>query len=161
MNDNPTGATMLARANRVRDKVKAQLPNYPPGRGNHPLNYLYYLKHYCYKQVQVQTKPTIVLKYASFEAFLHCPSFETVRRRTQEIQHEEKERIWAQVAFNLGWTNSTDIECRARVEGMKEFNKLAKHSDLLPTKRTREKRNRNENVHVEYFSDKQLNLDDF
>jgi hypothetical protein len=158
-NDNPTGETMLTRANRVRDKVKAQLPNYPPGRGNHPLNYLYYLKHYCYKQVRVQTKPTIVLKYASFEAFLHCPSFETVRRRTQEIQHEERARIWKQVEANLG--RELDQEGREGEEPRKEFDRLAKQSDLLPTKRTREKRNRNEKVHVEYFSDKQMRMGDF
>jgi hypothetical protein len=159
---NPTGAQMLARGYQVKLNLYSHLPSYPPGRGSHALNYLYYLKRFCWRSVRVQTTPTITLTYASFEAFRHTPTYESVRRRTQEIQHDERERIWLLVAEKLAYPDFKDKAWRKTNEAAKAaFNELAKTSVYLPTKRTREKRGRFENAQTHYYSDRQMAVSDF
>jgi hypothetical protein len=84
-NDNPTGAQMLARQLRVRDMVLEALREYPQGRGDDALLYLYILRKHYWRLVQVRMKDGVSIKTRTFNDFLMLPSWETCRRRRQEL----------------------------------------------------------------------------
>lgn len=73
---NPSGATMLERGERVKDRVKAILINYPQARGDDTLLIWRYLR----------ANTGVRLKFNDFKQLLMCPAFETIRRRRQELQ---------------------------------------------------------------------------
>jgi len=161
---NPSGKTMLDRANKIGDMVLDVLKHYPQSRGDHMLVWLGVLRRYYWKLVRISTKPTLQMTWVSFDAFFYCPSFESCRRRAQEWQHDEKERIWMEVAAQypeLLVQYGNDVEWRENELAVKAFLKLAKKSDILPMARTIRKRMRNESVHEKYFTDRQLGLEDF
>jgi hypothetical protein len=155
----PTGKEMIDRTRRVYDMVEAVLRNVPQTRGDHMLLYVNVLRRYYWKLVKVTTRPTLILEYASYDAFFLCPAAETCRRRSQEIQHDERERVWKMVAENYpSLANQADF--RDNEMCLKEFMKLAKTSELLPTERVIRKRRRNQEVHAHEFSTGQMSLDD-
>lgn len=86
MSDNPSGALMLSRQLKVRQMVLDALKEYPQGRGDDMLLYLYILRRHYWRQVRVSVKPSLIINYGSFENFLNSPCFETIRRRRQEWQ---------------------------------------------------------------------------
>jgi len=75
----PSGATMIARTIRVKDKVKDILKTWPSTRGDDVLLVYRYLRRY---------HPDVRLSAAQFEALLFIPSFETITRRRREVQIE-------------------------------------------------------------------------
>lgn len=159
MNDNPTptGSEMIERTRRMKDMVEVVLINFPQTRGDYLWLWITVLRKFYWKLVRITTKPTLKMEFASFEAAFLIPTPESCRRRSQEIIHEEKERIWGLIPV----PNGLDIEeFRESEEGKKAFMKLARNSQLLPTERVIRKRIRNERVHNHEFGNGQLDLND-
>jgi hypothetical protein len=74
----PSGATMIKRACRIKDKVKDILERYPQTKGDDlQLTWRYYME---YTEVR--------LSFQTFKALLLCPAPETLSRRRRELQHE-------------------------------------------------------------------------
>lgn len=79
---NPTGAMMVERTYRVRDRVREILQEFPSSRGNDTLLIYRYLRRF---------HPEVRITFTAFEAMMRVPAFETIRRRRQELQVEEPE----------------------------------------------------------------------
>ena len=133
------------------------------------LLYIMVLRKYYWRLVRITTKPTLILEFASFDSFFKIPAAETVRRRAQECQHAERERIWGIVAERYPGLvtipdpldkNINPNEWRKNETCKAEFMKIAKTSQLLPTERVIRKRWRNETAHVHEYTDQQMSLGD-
>lgn len=85
--DDPTGAEMVERTEKVKDRVKHIITEYPQTKGDDlQLVWRYY---------QVYTN--VRIKFSVFKDLLMCPSPETIRRRRQEIQAIERNSVDAGV----------------------------------------------------------------
>lgn len=158
-NERPTGADMILRSRRCKDQVLQVLKECPQARGDHMLLYIMVLKRFYSPYVKVTTRPRLSLEYKNFKAFFFCPAAETIRRRCQEIQSEERERIWKLVAMKHPTMSLQEMmHTPACIE---EFCKYAAESEVLPRERTLRKRMRNELAHVHEFGKGQLSLGDF
>lgn len=78
-NPNPSGAEMLGKTVRVKDNVKEIYLCYPSTRGDDRLLIKRYLDTFC---------PQVRLTAKQFELLRTIPSFETIRRRGQELRRE-------------------------------------------------------------------------
>lgn len=78
-NKNPSGAKMLKRTEKVKDRVRRILLQFPATKGDDTLLTYRYLREF---------HPQVRLTFAQFEALLYIPAFETIRRRRQELQAE-------------------------------------------------------------------------
>jgi hypothetical protein len=78
----PTGAKMIQRTIKVKDRVKEILLDYPSTKGNDTLLIYRYLRRF---------HPNVKLTANQFKEMLRIPSFETVRRRRQEWQGKNEE----------------------------------------------------------------------
>lgn len=77
--DNPSGAEMLAKTEKVKDRVEFILNKYPQAKGD----YRILDWHYCRLFTGVR------LSFANFKKLRACPSFETIHRRYREICKEK------------------------------------------------------------------------
>lgn len=78
MNDKyPSGEKMLARTEKVKDRVKEIYIIFPSTRGDDRLLIKRYLDRFC---------PQVRLSAKQFELLRTIPSFETIRRRGQELR---------------------------------------------------------------------------
>lgn len=78
----PTGATMVLRTEKVKDRVEQIYLTYPSTRGDDRLLIKRYLDIYC---------PQVRLTAKQFALLRTIPSFETIRRRGQELRHDKPE----------------------------------------------------------------------
>lgn len=78
----PSGETMLARGIKVKDRVKEIYIIFPSTRGDDRLLIKRYLDRFC---------PQVRLTAKQFELLRTIPSFETIRRRGQELRHDNSE----------------------------------------------------------------------
>lgn len=79
----PSGATMVLRTEKVKDRVKHILTMFPQTKGDDlQLMWRYY-----------QLYTPIRIKFSTFKELLMCPSPETIRRRRQEIQAPERKAV--------------------------------------------------------------------
>ena len=85
-NPEPTGAQMIARSLKVKQMVLEALQEYPQGRGDDMLLYIYILRRHYNKLVQISMRNGVSIKTRTFADFLMLPSWETCRRRRQEYQ---------------------------------------------------------------------------
>ena len=83
MNDTPTGPEMLARSEKVKDRVAWLLTRYPQCKGDDLQLMWRYYKHYTHIRIQ----------FSDFKELLMSPSTETIRRRRQELQKPEKDAL--------------------------------------------------------------------
>lgn len=151
-NPNPTAEQMRNRTERVYDRVKYVLEHFPQTRGDHLLCWIVVLRKYYNKLVKIDTENgKLTLSFKTYDCVFMVPAPETVRRRCQEIQHDEKERIWRIVANNLK-IDVFEPEWREREDAMEEFKKIARDSVYLPTERVIRKRKINEKAHFDYYS---------
>ena len=124
-NKNPTGAQMIERTRRMKDMVQSALEDYPPCRGDDMLLYIYVLRKNYWRLVRISTaNGSLSLDFGSFENVMKIPSFESARRRRQEIFENIRHQI--------------------------ERGEIAS-SRLLPTERVRHKRHLNESAHRHEF----------
>jgi hypothetical protein len=80
-NPNPSGATMIARGERVKDRVMELLEKYPQTRGDDlQLAFRFYRAY-----------TGIRIKFSTFQALLMAPAPETISRRRRECQNEHPE----------------------------------------------------------------------
>ena len=77
----PTGAKMVARTERVKDRVEKILKEWPSTRGDDRLLQWRYLRAYT----------GVRLSFSQFESLRIMPSPETITRRRREIQAENEE----------------------------------------------------------------------
>lgn len=82
-NKTPTGQVMVERTEKVKDRVKSILTQYPPCRGDDTLLIWRYWRRYC----------GLNIEFNDFQQLLRATSSETIRRRRQELQHDEYKRI--------------------------------------------------------------------
>lgn len=75
----PSGELMLSRTVKVKDRVKEIYMDYPSTRGDERLLVKRYLDRFC---------PQVRLTASQFELLRTIPSFETIRRRGQELRRE-------------------------------------------------------------------------
>lgn len=129
-----TGAQMFERTIPVREMVLDALTNYPSCRGNDMLLYIHILRKNYWRVVRIDMKCGLTMKFQEFKDIMRVPSFETCRRRRQEIQEIEKHRI-------------------SRGEIL--------YSNLLPKEKTVKKRKKLENAYRHMMCDKQLNIMDY
>lgn len=81
--DDPSGAQMVARTEKVKDRVAHLLKTYPQTKGDDlQLIWKYYQK---YTDVRIS--------FQNFKSLLMCPSPETIRRRRQELQQPERQAV--------------------------------------------------------------------
>jgi hypothetical protein len=83
MNDTPSGSQMLARGEKVKDRVAWLLKRYPQCKGDDLQLMWRYYQHYT----------EIRITFTNFKQLLMAPSMETVRRRRQELQSPEKQAL--------------------------------------------------------------------
>lgn len=133
-NSNPTGAEMHKRNEKHKIMVEETMHNIPQATGDDNLLYFQVLRKYYWRIVRISMKDGFSMTCASFKDFFMLPSFESIRRRRQEIQAKEKKKI-----------------LRGEITS----------SDLLPTERTIRKRKRNENAQRHYQSNGQLSISDY
>jgi hypothetical protein len=74
---NPTGKEMLEKTEKVKDRVKEIYIIFPSTRGDDRLLIKRYLDRFC---------PQVRLSAKQFELLRTIPSFETIRRRGQELR---------------------------------------------------------------------------
>lgn len=99
----PSGAEMVLKTRRVKDEVEQILREYPSSRGDDRVLIYRYVRNYC---------PQIKLSFKSFEDLFKIPSFETIRRRGQELRREHDE---------LQPTEKTQKKRFRRAEAMKNY----------------------------------------
>ena len=75
----PSGADMFLKTGIVKENVKAIYKDYPSTRGDDRLLIWRYLRRHC---------PQVRLTFAQFDALRSIPSFESIRRRVQELRKE-------------------------------------------------------------------------
>lgn len=75
----PTGACMVARTLKVKDQARAILEQWPQARGNDSIGIFRWLRRYY---------PELRISFTQFEVLLRTPTFETYRRRAQELRHD-------------------------------------------------------------------------
>ena len=81
--ENPTGALMVNRAEKVKDRVAYILTQYPQTRGDDlQLVWRYY-----------QLYTNVRIKFSDFKALLMCPAPETISRRRRELQEPERAAV--------------------------------------------------------------------
>jgi hypothetical protein len=81
--DNPTGAMMVQRTEKVKDRVAYILTQYPQTRGDDlQLVWRYY-----------QLYTNVRIKFSDFKALLMCPAPETISRRRRELQESERKAV--------------------------------------------------------------------
>jgi hypothetical protein len=80
--DNPSGSEMFAKTVKVKDNVKEIYIIFPSTRGDDRLLIKRYLDRFC---------PQVRLTARQFEFLRSIPSFETIRRRGQELRHDNPE----------------------------------------------------------------------
>ena len=76
-NPNPSGAEMFNKTAKVKDNVKEIYQIFPSTRGDDRLLIKRYLDRFC---------PRVRLSAKQFELLRTIPSFETIRRRGQELR---------------------------------------------------------------------------
>jgi hypothetical protein len=76
---NPSGAAIFLKTAKVKDNVKTIYLEYPSTRGDDRLLIKRYLDRFC---------PQVRLTAKQFELLRTIPSFETIRRRGQELRAE-------------------------------------------------------------------------
>ena len=169
-NPNPTGSEMMQRSMRMHDMVKVILVNFPQTRGDHLLLWITVLRKFYWKIVTVTTKPTLKMEWVSYDAAFLTPSPEGARRRCQEIQSSERTRLWDIVAEHhpdlVIWAASNadsdgkidPLAWRENEQCKKEFMKLARTSELLPTERVIRKRMRNQAAHISNYGLGQMSV---
>lgn len=151
MRDNPSGAKMLERTIKVKSQVKDILETYPATKGSDMLVIYRWLRRY-YPHIQI--KPT------EFKELFLIPSFETVRRRRQELQHEQRERIRTMLFQRHPEYNALRLseELDRTLNGaLDEFGEV----NIQPTNRTRRKRARRETAFRDNFGRGEVTLADF
>lgn len=75
----PTGAEMLIKGERVKDRVEYILNKYPQAKGD----YRVLDWHYCRLFTGVR------ISFSDFKKLRACPSFETIHRRYREVCKEK------------------------------------------------------------------------
>jgi hypothetical protein len=94
MNDNPTGAEMMRRSEKIKYRVLAALYEYPQCRGDDMLLWLHIIRAHYWRIAKVSTKNGgLSIICSKFQDYMMLPSFETCRRRRQEWQEIEKHKI--------------------------------------------------------------------
>ena len=78
--DFPTGKEMFDKTKKVKDMVEEVYIKYPSTRGDERLLVWRFLRMFC---------PQVKLTFSQFEALRSIPSFETIRRRGQELRHDK------------------------------------------------------------------------
>lgn len=78
-NPNPSGAEMFNKTAKVKDNVIEIYTIFPSTRGDDRLLIKRYLDRFC---------PQVRLTAKQFELLRTIPSFETIRRRGQEVRHD-------------------------------------------------------------------------
>ena len=78
----PSGALMVARAEKVKARVERILREFPSARGDDTLMIFRYLSRY---------HPECRLSFKQFKSLLFIPAFETMSRRRRELQNEHLE----------------------------------------------------------------------
>ena len=84
-NPTPSGSQMLARSEKVKDRVAWLLKRYPQTKGDDLQLVWRYYKAYT----------NIRIKFVDFKELLMSPAPETIRRRRQELQQIEKQGLEA------------------------------------------------------------------
>jgi len=133
-NDNPTGAEMMRRSEKIKYRVLDVLENIPQTRGDDMLLYIHVLRRFYWRIVRISMRGGFSMSCADMKSFFMLPSFESCRRRRQEWQAAELHRI------ERGEITS---------------------SAILPTQRVIHKRERNESAHRHQFGSGQLAVSDF
>jgi hypothetical protein len=163
-NKTPTGEEMIKRNRKHREQVESILPNFPPTRGDDLELWVTVLRKFYWKQVDIYQAPkggALTIKFHKRENLYSIPCMESIRRRRQEIQHEQKELIWKQAAKNLNAIdNPQEDTWRETAAAQAEFLKLAKGNPYLPTERVLRKRRRNQDAQTNEFGSGQLSLSD-
>ena len=132
--NNPTGADMIKRSEKLKYRVLAILEDIPQTRGDDMLLYIYVLRRYYWRIVKINMKNGFSMSCSKTEDFFKLPNYETCRRRREEWQAIEKHRI------ERGEITS---------------------SSILPTERVIRKRERNESAHRNLFGRGQLSMSDY
>jgi hypothetical protein len=133
--ENPSGALMMKRSQRIKYIVLDTLHEYPPSRGDDMLLWLHIVRKHYWQVSRVSTRDKgLSISCAKFADFFMLPSFETCRRRRQEWQEIEKHKI--------------------------ERGEIAS-SDILPTERVIRKRARLESAYRNDLGKGQLAVSDF
>lgn len=134
-NPNPSGATMIERNETHHEMVLERLRAVPRTRGDDLQLWLAVLRKYYWRYVKVQTRDgSLSIMFSHFSHSFYIPMPESIRRRRQEIQSEEK----------------------AKKKMGKEYDEK-----LLPTERVQRKRERNELAHTHRFGTGNMTLEDF
>jgi hypothetical protein len=134
MNDNPTGAEMMRRSEKIKYRVLAILEDIPQTTGDDMLLYIHVLRRYYWRIVRISMKNGFSMTCSNFKDFFMLPSFRSVSRRRQEWQEIEKHKI-------------------ARGE--------ITNSPLLPTERVIKKRERANMAYNHVFGKGQLCVSDY
>jgi hypothetical protein len=85
MEATPSGADMLRRQIRVKDRVAELLRTYPQTKGDDLILIWHYFREFT----------NIRITYRQFRDLLHAPHPETIRRCRQLLQHNERELVEA------------------------------------------------------------------
>ena len=133
-NNNPTGAEMMKRSEKIKYRVLTILEDVPQTTGDDMLLYIHVLRRYYWRVVRISMKNGFSMTCTNFKDFFMLPSFETCRRRRQEWQELEKHKI-----------------ARGEITS----------SPLLPTKRVIQKRIRNESAYRHKMGTGQLSISDY
>ena len=126
---------MIERTRRMKDMVQSALEDYPPARGDDMLLYVYVLRKNYWRLVKISTSNgSLSLDFGKFENLMHVPSYESCRRRRQEIHENLRHQIE-----------------RGEIAG----------SRLLPTMRVIHKRKLNEHAHLNEYGQQRLEPQDY
>ena len=163
--------------------VKQILPDFPAARSDDAeLQVVVYRKFY-WRQVRVRSFKNgqgewCMTTTATYDNWRLLPNYESLRRRRQELQHDEREKLWAIVAKNH---QSEVIAALSQVEPSmekgeaeaiaqswrkipycrKEFEDLAEGNPYLPSKRVMRKRTRAEAAYNHDLGRGQLGINDY
>ena len=133
-NQYPTGAEMVERTEKHGEMVREVMLERAGTRGDDNLLWLYVVKKYYWRFVEIRTSNNKISINCDFETFFMLPSFESIRRRRQEIQAAELK------AIERGEKTS---------------------SNLLPTQRVVRKRARKEMAMKHYHGEGQFRMSDY